>query len=25
VTDDVYFASITDLNARLKKREFSTV
>jgi aspartyl-tRNA(Asn)/glutamyl-tRNA(Gln) amidotransferase subunit A len=25
MTDDVFFASISDLNARLKKREFSTV
>jgi aspartyl-tRNA(Asn)/glutamyl-tRNA(Gln) amidotransferase subunit A len=25
MTDDVFFASITDLNARLKKKEFSTV
>src|SRR5580692_7463599 len=25
MTDDVFFAPISDLNARLKKREFSTV
>jgi aspartyl-tRNA(Asn)/glutamyl-tRNA(Gln) amidotransferase subunit A len=25
MTDDIFFATITDLNARLKKREFSTV
>ena len=25
MNDDVFFATVTDLNARLKKREFSTV
>src|ERR1700683_5405839 len=25
MTDDIFFATIPDLNARLKKREFSTV
>src|SRR5580704_11361671 len=25
MTDDIFFATIADLNARLKKREFSTV
>ena len=25
MTDDIFFAGIADLNARLRKREFSTV